>query len=337
MVRSMWCCVGVIAVLVLSGLGVQAEECAITVHPGESIQLAIDAAPEGAVICLSAGQWEEHITIGKSLTLRGAGAEETTIRGLRPDTAVIRVHTPEDEEGMVVLEGLGMAGGSGMYGPGLLVDGASRVAVTDCAAFDNGYGIWLRGTAQATLRGTHVLENAATGIWLADGSQSTIVDCTVSENAYSGIWLTGEAQSVIDGSTTRGNREGISLTASSQAKIEGSSIVGNQRRGLSMNELARVSIAGSSVAENGWEGIYIAGSAEVTLEGNVIQENQRYGVLLFERPCIATDDVFAGYVAGRRNLIPWPELPVGNRFGAVCPADLDFLLTTEGGALDRRE
>jgi len=335
--RSRWCWVGVVTLVFLAGLVALAEPCTVTVEPGESIQLAIDAAPEGAVICLPAGEWEEHITVRKNLTLRGAGPEESTIRGLRPDTAVIRVYTPTDEEGMVVLEGLGMAGGSGMYGPGLLVEGASQVAVTDCAVFENGYGIWLKGTAQATLSGTHVFENAATGIWLADSSHSAITNCTVCDNAFSGIWLTGETQSVIERTIAQGNREGISLTASSQANIEHSRIVGNQRRGVSMNEFARVSITGSSVVENGWEGVYIAGSAELTLEGNTIQENQRYGVLLFERPCIATDDVFAGYIAGRRNLFPWPELPVGNRFGAVCPAELEFLLSTEGGALDRRE
>jgi len=335
--RTRWCCAGVVALVCVAGLGALAEPCTVTVGPGESIQAAIDAAPEGATICLAQGVWEEHLAIRKSLTLRGAGAEETTIRGHRADTAVIRVHTPEDEEGMVVLEGLGVTGGSGMYGPGLLVEAASRVAVIDCGVFDNGFGIWLKGTAQATLSRTHVFDNAATGIWLADSSRSTIADCTVSDNAFSGIWLTGEAQSVIDEVMAKGNREGVGLTDASYARIESSSIVGNQRRGISINEFARVSITGCSIVDNGWEGVYIAGSAEATLEGNVIQGNQRYGVLLFERPCITTDSVFAGYVAGRRNLIPWPELPGGNRFGEVCPADLDFLLTTDGGELDRRE
>jgi nitrous oxidase accessory protein len=45
--------------------------CTVTVQAGESIQAAIDAAEEGAVVCLAEGTWEENIEIGKGLTLRG--------------------------------------------------------------------------------------------------------------------------------------------------------------------------------------------------------------------------------------------------------------------------
>jgi pectin methylesterase-like acyl-CoA thioesterase len=49
----------------------QTPSCQVFVQPGESIQAAIDAALEGAVICLAAGEWQEDIAITKSLTLMG--------------------------------------------------------------------------------------------------------------------------------------------------------------------------------------------------------------------------------------------------------------------------
>ncbi|MDQ3624846.1 MAG: M48 family metalloprotease, partial [Verrucomicrobiota bacterium] len=51
----------------------------INVAAGQSIQQAIDSAPEGAVIRLGEGEWKERIIISKSLTLEGAGWEKTRI------------------------------------------------------------------------------------------------------------------------------------------------------------------------------------------------------------------------------------------------------------------
>lgn len=70
---------GVGAALVLFALaagnaepvGLAQADCTVTVQPGQSIQSAIDAAPEGAVICLVAGMWEENLTITQSLKLTG--------------------------------------------------------------------------------------------------------------------------------------------------------------------------------------------------------------------------------------------------------------------------
>lgn len=46
--------------------------CYVELKPGESIQSAIDAAPDGALICLAEGRWDENVRIGKSITLRGS-------------------------------------------------------------------------------------------------------------------------------------------------------------------------------------------------------------------------------------------------------------------------
>jgi len=73
---------GVIA-LVLAGLqsGVAAAYPAtIVVHPGESIQAAVDRAANGDTIKLDAGTWTEAVCInGKGLTIVGAGRDLTKI------------------------------------------------------------------------------------------------------------------------------------------------------------------------------------------------------------------------------------------------------------------
>jgi len=47
--------------------------------------------------------------------------------------------------------------------------------------------------------------------------------------------------------------------------------------------------------------------------------------------------VFQGRIAGKKNTIPGREDPEGNRSGSLCPGQLLFLTTEEGGELDWRQ
>jgi len=77
-----WYLAAVILVIALGSatVGWADEVCTIAVNPGESIQLAIDQAPDGAVICLPPGTWHENLTINKSITLRSASGPATAER-----------------------------------------------------------------------------------------------------------------------------------------------------------------------------------------------------------------------------------------------------------------
>ncbi|HEX8855156.1 MAG TPA: right-handed parallel beta-helix repeat-containing protein [Thermoleophilaceae bacterium] len=75
-----------VALLVLVG---PARAAVTTVHPGESIQAAIDAASPGDKIVVEAGVYHENLTIAKNgITLRGAGAREsgTVLKPAEPPT-----------------------------------------------------------------------------------------------------------------------------------------------------------------------------------------------------------------------------------------------------------
>jgi len=66
----------------------------IVVAAGQSVQEAIDKAPEGATIRLTAGAFKESITITKSLTLQGVGYEKTTIG---PDSTALLTQQKKDD------------------------------------------------------------------------------------------------------------------------------------------------------------------------------------------------------------------------------------------------
>ena len=66
-------CLALVAlIVVLVGTTVGWAQGTITVAPGESLQVAIDRAPNGAVIELTPGNWTENIVIDKSITIRSA-------------------------------------------------------------------------------------------------------------------------------------------------------------------------------------------------------------------------------------------------------------------------
>ncbi len=329
--RSQWCCVSVLALLFMIGLGTLAEDCTITVQPGESIQAAIDAACEGAVICLAKGEWEEHLTIEKSLTLQGMDAERTVIKGLEAGLPVIHIWSKEHIG--VTIAGVTVTGGLGLlHGHGLQVAGSANVTIgASTFAGNYVYGIQVRDSAQATISYSTFEGNELGGIDIGNSAQAALYDSTVAGNTRYGIAIADASQAVISDSAVTGNAMGIFICDSAQATITDSTIEGNEQDGIFIGDSAWATITDSIILANAWEGIFVRDSAEATIEGNVIRDNVGYGVALGMHLCFDTDRVFTGYVAGKGNTVG------GNRRGNYCPEGLAFLFTEEGGEFDRRE
>lgn len=290
--------------------------CAMTVPPNQSIQAAVDSALPGAVICLPPGTWRENVVIGKPLTLRGSGPTATAILAAEPGRPVIRVEGGAPVE--VALEGLKV--GEGRFAEpyenhGILVGGKTRLLLTDCAVEGNEWhGVLVEGEAQVTLTRCRVAGNWVYGIAVDGGAEVVISDCVIEGNGSHGIGVLTSCPVTVRSSTVRGNgSHGIALAGASPA----------------------LEISGCTVEGNGWSGILVGGSVQVTLVGNAIRGNGEYGVALHEAPCASTEGAFAGRVAGGGNTIPPPGSPGGNGLGALCPPELQFLLTGAGGALDR--
>jgi len=202
--------IGLIGLVVAAavGLGVSGQDCAVLVGPGESIQEAIDAAPEGATICLAAGTWEENLELGKSLTLRGAGAEQTTIQADRFFSPVVHVAGSGTEPIDVQLSGVTLTGATGFNNAALRIEGAARATVEGCAVVDNGHGIDVMGDAEAH-----------------------IIDCSVLDN-YGGIGAMDNAVVHISGCRIEGNEVGVLLADAAEATIARNVIQGHLIAGI---------------------------------------------------------------------------------------------------------
>lgn len=170
-----------------------------------------------------------------------------------------------------------------------------------------------------------------------------------------GILITADAQANLIHCAVIGNLSGIHVSHSSRVEIADCHISENRQTGIWVGDRAQATIIGSQILENGWQGIGLGGEAQATLIGCTISRNRRdggivlwdsvqaileesevsanwgYGIALYHPPCFGLAGGFTGRLSGRANTSN------GNQRGAVCPAELEFLLTDEGGELDWRE
>ncbi len=313
------------------------EPCTITVQPGESIQAAIDVAPEGAVICLAEGEWEENLVIEKSLTLRGQGAEQTVIWSGGFGSSSLRIFG--DSTLHVVIEDLGVVGGPGLAAihvsrqarltlmrarvsganAAVWADDSAQVKVVESTISESAIGVVLRGSPEAIGIACTVTRNVV-GVLLGDSARLEVTNCQFTHSDFAPVWAGGNAQVSVMDSSLVDNGGGILLDGSAQARVTGSTVSGNGQHGITVTgaaraeiarctvsrhseagiaafDSARVAVLDSTVAEN-WHGVLIRNLAEVVLERNAIVGNDRYGVVLADEGCLPAIPGVPGHVGG---------------------------------------
>lgn len=269
----------------LSGLGAREgfglvtqgqADCTITVQQGESIQGVIDVAQEGAVICLEAGVWEENIEIQKSITLRGAGQEQTIIKGIQPGVPIINIQGDQAIKVTVA---------------DFTVTEAKPYGKEHNCAWPQGptwicpNGIAVRGAVGVEVRNMLISSNSSDGIWAMDSAQVAVFDTVIFDNASScvgtcmGIDMSDSAQVTVYNSIISKNRMvGITVRDSAKAIITNSEISSNGEVGLLMRDSAVVSLIGSTISDNRWGGLWVDDSAVVSLSDSVVSDNKWVGI-----------------------------------------------------------
>lgn len=260
-------------------------DCTITVQPGQSIQQAIDAAPEGAVICLSTGYFFESLVIKKGLTLRGIlypGLPTSShLRNFRDERAVISIQS--DSQVTVLIENIS-----------IVADASEKLGVV---------GIYATGQVRAILRNVEIRGIANSAYpdisWApltADGSaQVEVIGSIIEGDSYGlGIWFQQSAHLSVENSTVSGYRQGVTVTMHarvmvvnsiisrngvgiagwdwSQIDIQQTSIIGNVF-GLRIGSKGKFTIFQSRVMGNEWNGLFISGTAEVEIKASTVVGN----------------------------------------------------------------
>lgn len=304
----------------------ESSECTIWVQPGESIQEAIDKAPEGAMICLGPGTYEENLLIAKSLTLRGDGDKRDEVRLVGTEEgAVIRIES--EDEINVTVESLTAAEGKGTF-----VEAGVSIAGEELKAYRlsiHPAGIRVFGKATVTIEDVCVCDNRMEGVAVWDSSHVIITDTAILRNGGEGVLVTQLAQAIVQGCTiSYGRGDGVVACDASQVSLISSTISDNGAHGLLLAETARVKVKNSIISGNNGDGIYVWKESELEIHNTCVSGNEGYGVRAHFPNCVEdyeSDNRFTGRIIGRANTIPGLDEPDGNQTGDVCPDWLDYL------------
>jgi parallel beta-helix repeat protein len=174
------------------------------------------------------------------------------------------------------------------------------------------------------------ISGGSEGMLVSSDAIVAAVGCNFSENVE-GINIAYSARvELTDCGIVRSEQRGAFIGGTARASITGCSISNNGGHGIDVADFATVTIADSSVTHSGREGgIVLWGSCQAILEGNTVADNRGFGIVIYERPCFWESPwVFQGHITGRSNVFR------ANLRGDVCPPQLGFLSTAEGGELD---
>ena len=271
--------------------------------PCKTIQRTVDVACPGEVVHVAAGTYTEQVTIGKSLTVIGAGASLTTVKApgvLSGDLNHQNVVTIEGTGVSVDLGGVTVAGpgpsGCGSIQAGVMVRNGADAAIHDNTIADirdnplsgcqNGRAILIGDhglpstSATATISNNTVVGYQKNGVDLRNGGTfATISNNTITGAgatpliAQNGVVVVGAAAAVL-GNTVGGNE-------CNHPSCGADVFTGDQSTGiLVLDPDAAVQVANNDVSSNDI-GVYSA-APSTTISGNELSGNRYYGVVLDE-------------------------------------------------------
>ncbi|HCP32422.1 TPA: hypothetical protein DIT45_04175 [Candidatus Acetothermia bacterium] len=285
-----------------------------------NLQEAIDMVAPGGTISVAPGMFTDGITIWKSLTIRGAGPEETQLIAASSKRQTL-ISVLAEAKG-VKLVGLGISEASQ---EGAVLIYGEEVMIQNCSlSYNEAPALYIRGSAQVTVLDSSVSDNFAESIVVEGSAELDIQNSTISDNELCGFYISDSAHANLQDCTVSGNKStGLDIGGSAQVSINKCTISRNREDGLSLRGLTQVSISSSLISDNGEHGISLQNGADAQIRGSRILRNTGYGVGVYLPDCIEhyySGDKFTGRITGSGNVIPGPDEPDGNQRGAFCPS-----------------
>lgn len=206
----------------------------------------------------------------------------------------------------------------------IVVEDSAIVRANQVLAFNNGNALVFGGSSQVILEGFKAIQSNASGILglgssISGSARLNLKDSFIQNSGFDGITI--QKSVIVDIVNT-------SISDSSQAGIRFDGFT---------DETIQARIVDSQIFSNGFNGIIIdlkTTESKVQLINNEIYANQGWGVRLNVSPCVSSGTMFLGSVSGFGNRIEEVTQDISsNTEGIVCPSDINFLVSTQGGAV----
>ncbi|MBN1851390.1 MAG: right-handed parallel beta-helix repeat-containing protein [Pirellulales bacterium] len=273
------------------------------IAPYQSIQEAIDSAPDGATIRIGPGLYEERLTITKPVSIVGAGWDQTVI------TAAESAEVLQDRSVMEKIQQEFKAATSDDERQAILTKFREQSGMLPTVTIRNTAGVELRGL-QMKLGGRHMEgKSGINAIVEIMGSTVTIADSaavgspangivvnhgsqfTLSKSLVAGVWATGiqigggergqskASEARIENCDVRNchHRCIVIAPGNNATVVENCRISGSAWHGMRYDH-SRPTITGNVIFNNERFGIYASGDTAATVKGNLFHANGMAGI-----------------------------------------------------------
>jgi parallel beta-helix repeat protein len=276
-----------LAVVLLVPVASVSAASTITVHPGQSIQAAINKAPAGALISVESGTYKGNLDITRSVRLVGHDAvikpaakpTSNACLALAPGVMGICVHGVFNADGSmkstisnVSIEGFTVRDFSGA---GMIVAGVEGFLVARVVTAHNRWmGMLVDTSTNVSLLNNRSYGNGADGIQLGDAPSANAV-ITGNEsygNLGAGILFVDSKGGLIERNAAHGNCVGIVVAATGTPGQSGSGDVSVQLNQVTANNRWCPAVP-NSVPAYGGIGIAIMGAQGTTVALNDVRDN----------------------------------------------------------------
>jgi len=254
------------------------------VHPGESIQAVVNAAPEGSTIFIEPGTYSEAISIStpglQLIGLTGSDGSEPVIES--PGSADTGISVASSSAGSVlhgfVLKNLVVRD---FQANGVFLEGVDQFVISHVQAVNNGeYGLFPVFSSQGLITNCLAEGSNDTGIYVGESNQVVVFQNLVFNNV-NGIEIENSSYVVVKANVSHDNTVGIledllpglTIETSSFNLIADNLVVHNNRPNTaSAGDLAAAEPSGIGILE-------VGGDHSATF-GNLVSQNGYSGIVL---------------------------------------------------------
>lgn len=271
-----------------------APQSVSVVHPGDSIQAAIDAAAAGSTVTVTSGTYAESLTVTKPITLVGRGdvvisppaAAPHNACTLDPDAdgrfpgvcVVGRLANPQEETSAVSVPvaDVHISGMSvhGFTAAAVEIYGAKHVMLDRITATGNaGGGVFAARSADVRISRLTALHNGARAVDIhEDVVGFAITHSLLSRNHGEGVFVGDSSNGLIAQNNIGGNCTGIllvDLALPGDSGVSGIRVTGNH---VTANNAYCAADPEGQPAESG-NGIVAVGARSATVDHNLVRRN----------------------------------------------------------------